>query len=55
MKYKRVVTYTRSPMNDQRWMALLDCEHAIWITARRKPTAKVQHCPKCDPICEAQR
>lgn len=29
----------QSPMNEQRWLCVLDCGHEQWVTARRRPAA----------------
>ena len=45
---KREVTDVKvSPMNEKRWCVDLKCGHHIWVTAKKKPTAKKYECPEC--------
>lgn len=43
-----VIRVTQSPMNALRWCLDLSCGHEVWVTGKRKPTAKTAQCEKCE-------
>lgn len=44
----RVMKVTQSPMNAQRWVLDLDCNHEEWVTSKKRPVRKYQNCSKCE-------
>lgn len=44
---KAVKSAKVSPLNPLRWSLDLECGHEVWVTAKRKPTAKTADCGPC--------
>jgi hypothetical protein len=45
---RKVVQVKQSPLNEQRWMQVLECNHEIWVTRVRRPEAEYADCHECD-------
>jgi hypothetical protein len=45
---RRVVQIKQSPLNEQRWLMVLECNHELWVTRVRRPEAKQADCTECE-------